>query len=361
MRVLRWPGLAALTLMMTACNFAQGNVSPTVGFIELSPLPSATVTPSLTAMQAEVQVIPTATETAAPPTLPPVPTATLGPYEYTIQAGDTLGYIVQLFGYRDFGVFDEVVRINDNISNVDALPGEGAGILIPRQSATPTPADFTPAPDLSEALGVGLAPTSQDTGLNVDAPIIEHSVTEGQTIVDIAVLYNTTLEVLAVLNPDISFDGCNFEIQSGGPNCAPILQVGQIVRVPAPTPTPTLSPTPSGSETPTPTPTYAPPIVISPPRDAIVPAGVFRLEWVSVGVLQPQEVYLVQVTDTVTGTVFNDITRATTLLLPESLVPNDGSPHRMQWTVTVAKPNADGVYEILGGTPEVRAFTWQSR
>jgi hypothetical protein len=33
----------------------------------------------------------------------------------------------------------------------------------------------------------------------------------------------------------------------------------------------------------------------------------------------------------------------------------------MQWTVTVAKPNAEGVYELLGGTPEVRAFTWQSR
>ena len=91
---------------------------------------------------------------------------------------------------------------------------------------------------------------------------------EGQTIVDIAVTYNTTLEVLAVLNADISFAGCNFEIQSGGPNCNPILQVGQVVLVPAPTPTPTLSPTPSGNETPTPTPTYAAPVVISPPQGA---------------------------------------------------------------------------------------------
>jgi hypothetical protein len=67
------------------------------------------------------------------------------------------------------------------------------------------------------------------------------------------------------------------------------------------------------------------------------------------------------VTDTVTGALFNDITRDTTLTLPESLVPTDGTAHRMQWTVTVAKPNAEGVYELLGGTPEVRAFTWQSR
>lgn len=355
--------LVLLGISLSACNFTtgpQGGVSPTVEAIILSPLPSATLTPSVTMTVAEVQVIPTASVTIAPPTQPVTPTETPGPYEYTIQADDTLGYIIQLFGYRDTGVYDEILRINDNITNIDRLPGAGAVILIPRQTATPTPEDFTPAPDLAESLGVGLAPTSPSTGLNVDAPIIEHIVAEGETIVDIAVQWATTLEVLAVLNPEISFAGCNFEIQSGGPNCGPILQVGQVVRVPAPTPTPTLSPTPSGSETPTPTPTYAPPLVISPPRDAIVPAGAFRLEWVSVGVLQADEVYLVQITDTVTGVVVNEITRDTTLRLPGSLAPNDGTAHRMQWTVTVAKPNAEGVYEILGGTPEIRAFTWQS-
>ena len=87
----------------------------------------------------------------------------------------------------------EVVRINDNIPNVDTLPGAGAVILIPRQTATVTPEDFTPAPDLAEALGLGVEPTSPATGLNVDAPIVQHTVVEGQTIVDIAVIYNTTL------------------------------------------------------------------------------------------------------------------------------------------------------------------------
>ncbi len=363
-RQLKWLSLPGLLLLMTGCNFAQGpvgGVSPTVEVIEQTAVPSVTLTASATVTQATVQVNAAPTLPPATPTQMPTPTDTPGPYEYTIQADDTLGYIVQLFGYRDFGVFDEIVRMNDNIPNADSLPGPGAVILIPRQTATPTPEDFTPAPDLSQSLGIGVAPTSPSTGLNVDAPIIEHMVTEGQTIVDIAVLYNTTLEVLAVLNPDISFAGCNFEIQSGGPNCGPILQVGQTVLVPAPTPTPTLSPTPSGSETPTPTPTHAPPVVISPPRDAIVPAGPFLLEWVSVGVLLPDEVYLVQVTDTKTGQIFNDITRDTALLLPDSLVPTDGETHVMQWTVTVAKPNADGVYGIVSGTPEIRAFSWQSR
>jgi hypothetical protein len=223
---------------------------------------------------------------------------------------------------------------------------------------TPTPESFTPSPVV--VIGQGIAPTSPATGLNVDAPIIGHTVVEGQTIVDIAVNYDTTLEVLAVLNPDISFQGCNFEIPSGGPNCGPLLRVGQVVMVPAPTPTPTLSPTPSGSETPTLTPTFAAPRVISPPQGAVVPARVFRLEWVSVGVLQPEEMYLVQITDITSGTAHNDVTRSTSLLLPESMIPSDGQIHVINWTVSVARPNVDGVYRVISGQPEARTFNWQS-
>ena len=350
---------------LTGCNFSpsqEGGVSPTVERIEITNF--ASVTPSLTAtLEATESSLAvetaTATFTVGPPTLPPLPTETLGPYEHTIRQGETLGAIIQFYNYRDFSVIDEIVRINENIPNADRLPGEGAVILIPRQTATPTPEDFTPAPDVF--VGAGVAPTSPATGLNVDAPIIQHTVIEGQTIVDIAVQYFTTLEVLAVLNPDISFDGCNFEIPSGGPNCGPLLSVGQLVLVPAPTPTPTLSPTPSGNETSTPTPTYAAPVVISPPQGASVPGGVFRLEWVSVGVLQSDEVYLVQITDAATGQVFNNITRSTAMQLPVSMIPTDGQSHQINWTVTVARPNPDGVYQVTSGAPEIRTFNWLSQ
>ncbi|MBZ0301963.1 MAG: LysM peptidoglycan-binding domain-containing protein [Anaerolineae bacterium] len=357
-------------LLLAGCNFApspQGDVSPTVETIALTQpalLPSPSPSSSPTSMQVtpEPQVeTATATFTPGPPTALPTSTPTPGPYEHTMKQGETLGYIIQLYGYRDFGVIDEVVRLNDNIPNADTLPGEGAVILIPRQTVTPTPEDFTPLPDVAQVLGVGVAPTSPATGLNIDAPIIKHTVVEGQTVVDIAVNYNTTLEVLAVLNPDISFAGCNFEVQSGGPNCNPLLRVGQDVMVPAATPTPTLSPTPSGSETPTPTPTHAAPVVILPPQDANVQPGVFRLEWVGVGVLQADEVYLVQITDTTTGDVFNDITRTTSLLLPDSMIPTDGQPHVLNWTVAVARPNDSGVYRVMSGSPEVRRFNWLSR
>lgn len=351
--------------VLTGCNFAtspEGGASPTVEVIEITD--AASVTPSPTATMDAVEptlAVETATPTftAGPPTLPPPPTETLGPYEHTIRQNETLGAIIQFYGYRDFSVIEEIVRMNENIPNADRLPGEGAIILIPRQTATPTPEDFTPAPDF--VVGAGIAPTSASTGLNIDAPIIEHIVVEGQTIVDIAVEHFTTLEVLAVLNPDISFAGCNFEIPSGGPNCGPLLNVGQVVLVPAPTPTPTLSPTPSGSETPTPTPTYEAPAVVSPPQDASVPAGTFRLEWVSVGVLQRDEVYLVQISDTTNGQVFNNITRSTSMQLPASMIPTDGQVHQINWTVAVAKPNADGVYQVISGSPQIRRFNWLSQ
>ncbi|MBZ0294716.1 MAG: LysM peptidoglycan-binding domain-containing protein, partial [Anaerolineae bacterium] len=236
-----------LLMLLAACNFApapQGDVSPTVEAIVYTDTPTApTPTPSLSptpTLPDNAPLVETATPspTPGPPTLPPPPTATLGPYEHTIASGDTLLYIIQLYGYRDASVIPEVVAINENILNADTLPGVGSVISIPRQTITPTPEglELTPTTFVPEQ---AVAPTDEQTGLNVDTSILEHIVLEGETIVDIAANNATTLEVLARLNPDIAFFGCNFEIPSGGPNCGPLLQVGQVVRVPAPTPTPT--------------------------------------------------------------------------------------------------------------------------
>ena len=361
-----------LALSLAACNFApapQGDASPTVENIESTALPTEPTrtprpSPTATSEQFSEPVLesPTPTFTPGPPTLPPAPTATLGPYEHTVQADDTLLFIIQQYGYRDFGVIPEVVVLN-NLPNADTLPGVGSVLLIPRQTATVTPegAELTPTTFADALAAQAVAPTDAQTGLSSGAGVLEHVVQEGQTIVDIASNYATTLEVLARLNPDIGFFGCNFEIPSGGPNCNPLLQVGQVVYAPAPTPTPTLSPTPSGSETPTPTPTFVPPRVVSPPQNAEIQAGVFRLEWVGAGVLQPDEVYLVQITDTTSGQSHNAITRSTSLLIPEEMIPADGQTHVINWTVSVAKPNEANVYRIISGAPEVRAFRWHSR
>lgn len=357
---------AGIMLLVTGCNFAplpQGGASPTIEQVTLTmPVVEPTLTQAPTNTAELIVETSTPTQSPLPPSDTPIPTNTPGPYEHTIQQNETLGYIIQLYGYRDFGVINEIVALNPNIPNADTLPGAGSVILIPRQTSTPTPevdeSNETAAPaDLPNPV---VAPTNQ-TGLNVDTEIIPYTVLEGDTIVGIAANWATTLEVVARLNPEIGFFGCNFEIPSGGPNCNPSLRIGQTVNVPAPTPTPTLSPTPSGSETPTPTPTYKPPVVISPPQDAVVPPGVFELEWVSAGALLPDEVYLIQIEDVTAGTTFAAVTQDTSLMLPDTLIPTDGQVHTIQWLVAVAQRNEQGRYAVISGQPVIRRFQWQSR
>lgn len=353
--------LAGLTTL-TGCNFTLlPQATPTVLAATLAAETTATSSPTPTLSPEPVIESPTPTPTLAPPTETPTPTDTPGPYEHTISQNETLGYIIQLYGYTDLStapgsIIAQVVAIN-NLRNADSLPGAGSMILIPRQTATPTPGNEATAM-VVQATSVAAAPV---VTLPSNTSINEYVVQPNDTFIGVAQEYNTTIEVLAVLNPEVNIYGCNFEILSGGPSCNPSLQIGQVLKVPAPTPTPTLSPTPSGSETPTPTPTYEPPMLVYPPQNAVAPPGVFNLQWVAAGILAEGEVYLVEVADETTGEVFRHVTRDTSMPLPEAMIPADGQTHTINWTVRIATPNEQGVYRAIGGTPSIRTFQWQSR
>ncbi|MBI5671506.1 MAG: LysM peptidoglycan-binding domain-containing protein [Chloroflexi bacterium] len=352
-----------LAALLAGCNFTLvPQATPTVQAMTPTTEPTLTATPTATPTVAPLVESPTPTATLAPPTETLTPSPTPGPYEHTIKENETLITIVQQYGYTDLSVapgsiIDQVVRMNDNIPNADTLPGPGNVILIPRQTATPTPGN--------EATAVVVQATSAAAGPVVTLPgnatINDYIVQPNDTFVGIAQEYNTTIEVLAVLNPDVNIYGCNFEIPSGGPDCNPSLQIGQVLRVPAPTPTPTLSPTPSGNETATPTPTYPAPLLSYPPQGAIAPPGVFSLQWVGVGVLADNEYYLVEVSDITSGQVYRHVTKDTSWQLQEDMIPTDGQTHTIEWTVRLATPNEQGVYRPIGGAPEIRSFQWQSR
>lgn len=348
-----------LMTILTGCNFvrldspADPTEAPVVAPATVNATAEATVT------SAPVIEVSVDTPTPLPDPTAVLPSATPGPWQHVVRAGETLGFIIQRYGYRNFDVIDQIVQLNDNVPNANLLPGEGSVILIPRPTATPLPADYTPMP-VPPALIDRLAPTSPATGLNYDAAIAEHVVDQGQTVVDIFVQHDTTLEIISILNPDISFARCDFSLRSGGPECNPLLSVGQIVRVPAPTPSPTLSPTFSGRETATPTPTWPAPQIVYPAQDSILPPKAFRLHWLSVGALQAGEVYLVQISDE-SGVIHNAITRDTSLLLPQSLVPSGGAAAEMTWTVSVARADSNDVYRIISGYPQTRRFLWESR
>jgi len=357
----------SMALLLAACNFnpaPQGGATPTIE--EIPPtftlIATLTLSPTLTTLSPQVES-PTQTATTAPPSLTPTVTETLGPYEHTIQVGDSLIIIIQAYDYSDFStspgsIIDEIVRLNDSVPNADTLPGAGSVILIPRQTATLTPAS-TEAAVVMLATNAAVAPNVQ---FSENTTITDYLVQSGDTIISIAQENNLTLEQIAVLNADLNVFGCNFEIPSGGPGCNIPLQVGQRLKLPAPTPTPTLSPTPSGSETPTATPTYIAPILVYPPQGAVAQPGIFALQWVGVGVLKSNEYYLVEVVDmTSNAEPVRQVTKNTSFLLPESLIPTDGQAHVFNWTVRVAAPNDQVVYRTIGGEPEIRSFQWQSR
>ncbi|MBL8160818.1 MAG: LysM peptidoglycan-binding domain-containing protein [Anaerolineae bacterium] len=346
----------------------QPAVTPTIEEIIASPTsepsltPTPEIIPSFTPASAVVLESPTATFTLPPPSETFTPSPTPGPYEHVIQQDETLLYIIQLYGYTDLsigtgGIVDQVVSLNDNIPNADILPPPGSSILIPRQTATPTPGNVATA-SVIEATTAASSPNvtfPENTGL------LEYVVQPNDNVIKIAQDNVLTLAQIARLNPELDFFSCNFEIPSGGPNCNVPLQVGQIINLPAPTPTPTLSPTPSGNETATPTPTLVAPVLLSPPQGAVAEAGVVSLQWVGVGILSAQEYYLVEVTDTTLNSVFRDLTKENRYQLPDNLIPTDGQVHVMNWTVYVVTPNEQGIYRPISGTPEIRSFQWKSR
>jgi LysM domain len=351
--------LALMAAFLAAgCELAQlPQATPTAAPETTIPITAPTLTPSPTLTQIAQLESPSPTETPGTPTETPTDTPTPDPYAtYVIQPNDTLLYIIQLppFNYRTDAVVNEILRLNSNMTDINHLPPPGSSIIIPLPSATASPEGFE--------LTASAQPNAPQNGVPGNSQIVQVTVKEGETIVGIAGQNATTLVILATLNPQLSFYNCDFNNPSGGPDCNVSLRIGDAVNVPALTPTPTLSPTISGSETPTPTPTYAAPMLLFPPQDANAGARTFQLQWISVGVLKEDEVYLVEIKDdTSGGEPFRDITRSTSYLLPESMIPTDGQAHTIEWRVSVAAPNDQGVYRYIGAAGDWRPFHWQSR
>lgn len=365
--------LILLVLALSACNSLPPPSTPTAELISTStpsetPQPSPTLTeaPTLTAVVVTSPPVLLATvpnvPTISQPTAPPAPTETPEPYRYVIQANDTLGYILQLqpWGYPPFdqSVIAEVVRLN-GLQSADFLPPPGTELIIPRRTPTPIPEgiELTLVADATLGVGTRIGSVALPQGAQPGCHIVD----EGETIVEIADIYNTTLEIISQLNQNLNWSGCRFDQYSGGPSCSPIIRQGDCINVPLPTSTPVPSPTPSGSETPTPTPTFSPPRVVFPPEGAIAPAGTFSLQWVSVGILGSQDVYLVELQDRTDGRSWLQVTRDTSIRVPESMIPTSGQAHSFQWRVVVARPDASGVYNYVSPASDWRNFQWQSR
>lgn len=374
----QWSYIAGFVAMvlLTGCNIGIPQATPTVEVLTTethtaTATPSPTATSTATASPTSTEIIappevevalaspsPTATEGIPTSTLLPAPTE--GPFVHTISENETLlGILLIYYPQWNQALVDETVRINPNIVNADLLPPPGNDIFIPRPTPTPVPENYEATLVVDATLGFG--ERVGDTVLAQGASIECHTVEEGQTIVEIVNLYDTTLEIIAQQNPDLNWFGCDFQQPAGGPQCSPNIIVGQCINVPQPTPVPTSTSTPSGDETATPTPTYPAPRAVYPPDGGIAQPGIFSLQWVSVGILASDERYLVEVVDIESGANWVEVTRDTSVMLPESLIPTGGEPITYQWRVSVASPSPEGIYNYIGGSGQWRTFQWQSR
>ena len=355
-------------LLISGCNISAPtpNPSPT-----LAPQSTATATPEPTATHSPAPARPTApplrivTPEPMPPTAPPSPapppSATSPFFEYLVQEGETLFYILQLprHGYSyEPNVAATVVALNANIRDADSVRG-GITILIPRPTATATAAGAQATQALLATIGLD---DSSGAVLDSGALVGCHDVIAGDSMVSIAHRYNTTLEILSDLNRgDIDWYGCNFKEPAGGPDCRPTLNIGQCVRVPKPTPLPTKPPTPSGDETATPTATKLAPRLLHPADGAVIAPGPLTLHWLGVAGLSPDDEYLLELIDQTSNLAFRQVTRANSYPVPAAFIPADGATHILQWQVTVARKNDLGEYFYVGAPGATNSFEWRSR
>jgi LysM repeat protein len=340
----------------------RGFVTPTPAFVTYTPKPIITL----------------ATVTPLPPT--PTETPTPGPCYQTAGQGDTVYGMAIRCGHVDMAVVDLILQINGMKSAQQLQVGQT--LEIPWPTPTPGGEPTEPPPSSSETGSGG----GGSEALAADVPVNEfgtpdalakyenieptlrpgqawHTVQLGETIMGIAYAYDTTVELLSQINPEVPFLQCDYGERYGGPNCSVMLYEGQRLRVPVPIPTITPTPTPAvRTATPTPTPTFNAPYLITPDDGAHFNADqIITLRWGGTGTLAANERYIVHVRDLDTGEEHVATVTETTYILPGGWQPVDRNRHAFEWVIAVGA--VDEQFDVVSEDhlTEPRQFTWDSR
>jgi len=275
-------------------------------------------------------------------------------------------------------------------------------------AATPSP---TPTPVPSSTPTSTPVPTSTPTPL----PPRAHDVQEGETLSDIAELYEVTVDEILALNPSLDPElikpdqvllipaptpvtgasrteaseskpsGFVVHVVNPGETLSSIaeeygvsvsvirtandlspddetIRAEQSLVIPVNTPTPTTTPTVDPNATPKPESSYASPPLLWPPDEATFTDGApVMLQWASVGVLEDDEWYELYVWQPSSGVVSDTVRmRATAWRVPfELLQKASGDTPSFRWRVRVVREAAEQVYEEAGAPSATRSFVWQ--
>lgn len=322
------------------------------------------------------------TITPAPPT--PTITPTQGPCIQVAGAGDTVLGMAMRCGHRGMGIVDTILEMNDMESPAELQINQE--LIIPWPTPTPggEPVEPTAVSEASSDEGLGAASADEMSAATTvnefgtpDAlaqyqnvqPTLRpglawHTVQEGEDVLSIAFQYDTNIETLSQINPEVQFLQCDFGEPAGGPNCSVMIYTNQRLRVPVPLPTPTLSPTPAGTLTPTPTAsaTVNAPYAIAPEEGARFRADeMITLRWGATGTLEPGERYLVRVYDQDAGETYQALIDDLSYILPGGWQPVDRNWHTYEWSVAVVTVGEDLSILTEEHLTEPRQFEWESR
>ncbi|MDM8521381.1 LysM peptidoglycan-binding domain-containing protein [Anaerolineales bacterium HSG6] len=245
-----WVGifLGAIIVLMIVVGVLQPqpNLSASSSVTEVADINSGSPTPTYTVTSTPTHT-PTPTDTATPT---PTPRPTLR--SHVIESGENPSLIADQYSVS----VEELLALN-GIDDVTTLQ-VGQELQIPFLPGQPT---AQPAVDIS--------------GL----PSVEYEVQPGDTLIQIAYEFDTSIEALVLANPNLNPD---------------LLSIGQVLIVILATPTPTSTPLPTLTPSPTPGPPYSSPNLISPANASEVVAETVQFNWTASAILNKQEFYVVQ-------------------------------------------------------------------
>jgi LysM repeat protein len=297
----------------TVLSVQRPAASPTAAIIAALQLddPTSTATPT---------AVPTATPLPTETPLPVSPTPS-GPVRYKVQAGDSVAAIAAKYG----STIKDIISANNLAA--DGRLSVGQELLIPVAGPSGGP---------------GPTATPSTTGLM-------YNVQAGDTISGIAARYKSQVDWILQAN----------NIKPGD-----VLRIGQPLLIPlvpaTPTPAPTAPVTPI-PPTATPPPGLSAPMLLAPPDGATI-AGEdsVLLSWTSVGVLGPEEWYVVTLKSPEKEiAVATWWTKSTSWRLPVDYRPKGSAGLDYSWRVQVRRGGQDKPGAAASPSSAARRFTWR--
>lgn len=287
--------------------------TPTAALVAALQLDDPTATPSPT---------PLPPPTIAPTDTPvPVAATPAGPIRHKVAAGESVAVIAEKYG----STIKDIISANS--LPADGRLGVGQELLIPVAGPSGGP---------------GPTATPGTTGLM-------YTVSSGDTISGLAAKYKSQVDWI---------------MQANNMKPGETLHIGRALLIPLVPATPTATPTTPITPLP-PTPTEIPgltaPNLLTPADGAIITGeDSVLLTWTSVGVLAPEEWYVVTLMSPEKETpVASWWTKSTTWRLPVDYRPSGNAGHDYTWRVQVRRGGSDQPGEPTSPVSETRRFTWR--